>query len=139
MYFQNTPKKMEEPFNKQDKILRDLLQESSLEKPSLDFSKAVMEKIQAKSPVTAYKPLISKRSWGWIALVFLIASVGLYFYPESNWIDLDRGFVVEKLSGTTTFFPNVEISKTTLYAVVFLALFFIQIPFLKRFLEKNYH
>ena len=129
---------MEEPLNKQDKLLCDLLQESSLEKPSLDFSKSVMEKIQAKRATTVYEPLISKKAWGLIALTFLITSVGLYFYPESNWIDLDRGFLVEKLSGITTFLPNVEISKTTLYAVVFLALFFIQIPFLKRFIEKKY-
>ena len=135
MYFQNTPITMEEQFKKQDDILKKLLKESPLESPSVDFSKKVMQQIERKHEVKVYSPLISKTAWTAIAAMFLLSLVWIYYNPSSTvsstTIALQERINIENpLKGFT-------LSKTTIYAVGFMALFLFQIPFLKRITERS--
>ena len=69
------------PDKELEKIVEKLMQETSLEKPSPDFTTKVMFQVYAANTgtTTLYKPLISKRAWLIIfgiiffLLVFLIS------------------------------------------------------------------
>mgnify|MGYP003133791662 CR=1 FL=1 len=137
MYFPNTPITMEAPFNKQDEIIKKLLQEAPLEKPSLDFSKKVMQQIEKQKASQSYRPLISKTAWGAIAAIFMLGLLWVYFNPASNMYDVGNLTFTEKLNIKYPF-EGLTLSKTTAYAIGVMALFLLQIPFLKRILEKNH-
>ncbi|QIE60596.1 hypothetical protein G5B37_13790 [Rasiella rasia] len=126
---------MEQPFKNEEDIIRTLVQESRLESPSANFSKSIMEKIEVNTTVTAVRPLLSTS--GWVAFVaFLIAgSVLLYLYPIDKVSLADR--LVDTLHTYKTSTPSLHVSRGAQYAFLFLALFLIQIPFLKRFLDKQ--
>lgn len=128
---------MEEPYNKQDEIIKKLLQEAPLEKPSLDFSKNVMQQIEKQKASLSYRPLISKTAWGAIAALFILGLLWVYFNPTSNIYDVGLISFTEKLNIKNPF-EAFAFSKTTLYAIGFMALFLVQIPFLKRILEKKH-
>ncbi len=128
---------MEEPYNKQDEILKKLIKEVPLEKPSLDFSKKVLQQIEMKKGNMAYRPLISKTAWTAIAAIFIFGIVWIYFNPASNMYDFATTSFSEKINIKNPF-EGFALSTTTAYAIGFMALFFLQIPFLKRILEKNH-
>ena len=120
-----------------DNLSRKVIGKSAVESPSFDFTKNVMSQINAlsTSSVTTYVPLISKKVWALIALVFagIIGYVSFGTSEEKNsWLsDLDYEFV-NPLS-------NLEFSQTSVYAVLFLALMIcIQIPLLKHYFNKRY-
>lgn len=118
-----------------DKIMK----ESSLETPSFNFTANVMSQLQQQTIHIAYKPLISKRVWAVIAACVLIVVVFTFnnSVSESSWIGM--------LSVTDGFnyslealIPNLEIPKTYLYSLSFLALFIIiQIPYIKYMNNKR--
>ncbi|MCB0457809.1 MAG: hypothetical protein R2776_04860 [Flavobacteriaceae bacterium] len=128
---------MEELFNKQDAVLKKLLKEIPLEKPSLDFSKKVMLTIEKQKVGKTYRPLISKRVLLGIGAIFILSLVWLYFNPSSSMYSEEALSLSEKLNFKMPFNP-ITLSKTAIYAIGFMALFFLQIPFLKRIIEKNY-
>nr|WP_321230772.1 hypothetical protein [uncultured Psychroserpens sp.] len=120
-----------------DNLSRKVIGKSAVESPSFDFTKSVMSQINAlsTSSVTTYVPLISKKVWALIILVFagIIGYVSFGTSEEKNsWLsDLDYEFV-NPLS-------NLEFSQTSVYAVLFLALMIcIQIPLLKHYFNKRY-
>ncbi|MFD2916387.1 hypothetical protein [Psychroserpens luteus] len=120
-----------------DNLSRKVIGKSVVESPSFDFTKSVMSQINAlsTSSVTTYVPLISKKVWALIILVFagIIGYVSFGTSEEKNsWLsDLDYEFV-NPLS-------NLEFSQTSVYAVLFLALMIcIQIPLLKHYFNKRY-
>lgn len=120
-----------------DNLSRKVIGKSAVESPSFDFTKNVMSQINAlsTSSVTTYVPLISKKVWALIILVFagIIGYVSFGTSEEKNsWLsDLDYEFV-NPLS-------NFEFSQTSVYAVLFLALMIcIQIPLLKHYFNKRY-
>jgi len=128
---------MEAPFNKQDEIIKKLLQEAPLEKPSLDFSNNVMQQLEKQKASQTYRPLISKTAWGAIAVIFILGLLWVYFNPASNMYDVGNLTFTEKLKIKNPF-EAFAFSKTTQYAIGFMVLFLLQIPFLKRILEKNH-
>ena len=120
-----------------DNLSRKVIGKSAVESPSFDFTKSVMSQINALSTtsVTTYVPLISKKVWALIILVFagIIGYVSFGTSEEKNsWLsDLDYEFV-NPLS-------NLEFSQTSVYAVLFLALMIcIQIPLLKHYFNKRF-
>ena len=126
---------MEEQFKKQDDILKKLLKESPLESPSVDFSKKVMQQIERKQEVKVYRPLISKTAWTAIAAVFLLSLVWIYYNPSST-VSSTTLALQERVSFENPL-KGFTLSKTTIYAVGFMALFLFQIPFLKRITERS--
>lgn len=128
---------MEEPYNKQDKILKKLFTEAPLDKPSLDFSKNVMNAIEKQKIRKLHHPLISKTAWITIATLFIIGLIWLYFNPSSSVYDVETLSLSEKLNLKNPF-EGISFSKTTIYAIGFMALFLLQIPLLKRIVEKRY-
>jgi hypothetical protein len=128
---------MEEPYNKQDEILKKLVKEVPLEKPSLDFATKVLQQIEKQKASNSYRPLISKTGWATITAIFILGIVWIYFNPASNMYNLATTSFSEKMN-FKNHFEGFVLSKTTLYAIGFMALFLLQIPFLKRILEKNH-
>jgi hypothetical protein len=128
---------MEEQFNKQDELLKKLLKETPLDKPSPLFLQKVMQKVEATASKQAYQPLISK--WGILAIVLSLMAgcLWLYFNPGSSLIDTNAISWRDKIQFSNPF-ENLKVSKTTVYAIGFMALFLLQIPILKRLIEKRY-
>ncbi len=125
-----------------DKLAKKVMQSSSLESPSLDFTANIMAKVEdlAISHITVYKPLISKRSWLLISIlvigslsygVFGSGLEGLGWFDTIDFSIITNNKVTEAISGIT-------FSKTLMYAVGLCGLlFFVQIPMMKHFFDKR--
>lgn len=128
---------MEKPFNEQDNQLKHWMQELPMESPSPDFTHKVMERISAQSTVTQYQPLIPKTAWVFIVLGLLASMVWLYWNPSSSLLPGDSVSLIDKITWTNPF-EKLNLSKTMVYALGFLALFLLQIPFLKRLHDRQF-
>jgi len=64
-----------------DESLTSLLKKNNLESPKVDFSYKIMEKLTANNN---YKPIISKKSWNVIFLIFIGSIVYLLFFQPNN-------------------------------------------------------
>ena len=118
------------------------VKEIPTEKPSLDFTLNLMSKIAelpSLSKAIAYKPLISKKGW-FIMFAVIIAVIfipfksneeSLFTLPEINLSFLDKLNFTGLLDGF-----NVS-SSTMYFALVFSALIFVQIFYLKGYFEKQ--
>ena len=113
----------------------DLVKEAGLEQPGPDFTKGVIGKLQPKTATTTYRPLIGKTAWTAIALIALAVLLIVLFVPVGalSWEGKRfEGFSCEAARGW-----KPQLSKTSLYALGCLALFLVQIPFLKRLIEQK--
>lgn len=108
-----------------------------MESPSPDFTHKVMERISAQSTVTQYQPLIPKTAWVFIVLGLLASMVWLYWNPSSSLLPGDSVSLIDKITWTNPF-EKLNLSKTMVYALGFLALFLLQIPFLKRLHDRQF-
>ncbi|MCH7525660.1 MAG: hypothetical protein IIC74_11880 [Bacteroidetes bacterium] len=125
-----------------DKLAKKVIQLSSLESPSLDFTAKIMDKIEVStaSSITVYKPLISKRMWLLISILVIASlSYGIFSSGLENlgWFDkvdfsiISNNKVTEAISGIT-------FSKTLIYAIVSFGLMMcVQIPYLKNYFDKR--
>ena len=124
-----------------DKLAKKVMQSSTLESPTLDFTANIMAKVKASgiNHVTVYKPLISKRTWLIVAVLILGGlAYGIFGNIEGlGWVDkvdlsvISNNKVTEAISGIT-------ISKTLMYAIGVCGLvFFIQIPMMKYYMNKR--
>lgn len=129
---------MEEQFKNIDKLTEKLVKEAGLHQPSASFLTNVMSALEQKSIKQIYEPLISKSAWIVIGVLFIASLVLLYFNSSSQLILFKDLHLSEKLNFQNPF-SAIEFSKTTVYAIGFLGLFLIQIPFLKRLVEQKYH
>jgi len=123
---------MEKPSKNIEKITQDWVREAGLEQPSSAFVRNVMNAIEKKSATQkVYRPLISKRGWGMVAAVFVVSVTLLYLFPigELNYFNDVNLAEVPTIKNP---FAGLEVSKTMIYGIGFLALFLVQIPFLKR-------
>lgn len=134
---------MKEKDNKYlDGFAKKTIKSTSLESPSFGFTSEVMSQVVAlnSDKTTVYKPLISKKAWSLIALIFVTLCVYLILdtnAESSSWfssLNLNMLFnnkISNSLSGFT-------ISNTLFYAIaLFGFMFCIQIPFLKNHLDKR--
>lgn len=130
---------MEEQFKNIDSITNKLVQQAGTHQTSPDFVSKVMEAVTAKAAhKTTYQPLISKKGWWGIGVAALLGIVLLYLYPTSG-IPMVNEFDLSKKLTFNNPFANLHFSKTFVYGVGFLGLFFLQIPFLKRYMERKDH
>ncbi|MCB7481350.1 hypothetical protein [Christiangramia sediminis] len=126
---------MEKQFNREDELIKRLLNEAGPEKPSADFKNRVMKTVEARNAkIRPYEPLISKTGWLSIAAIIFISMSGLSFlYADvsfSNYLNFDFPYLMDM--------PKIDLSRTMQIAFGFVALFFLEIPFLKRFLDREY-
>ncbi len=131
---------MEKQSNNIDRITKKIIKDAGLEQPSSDFFSNVMEAIESQSvsPSIVYQPLISKKVW--MALFALTAAVLvlLFIFPVFSETSLINPITIPEQFKFEFNFPEMHLSKTTIYGIGFLSLFLLQIPFLKRQLNNSY-
>jgi hypothetical protein len=127
---------MEEQFKNIDSLTKKLLKEAGTHKPSSNFLSNVMLAVEQKSIKQAYQPLISTTTWMVIGVSLVVLILVLYLFPFQQLSFISDSLISDKLNFQNPF-SGIEISKTTVYAVGFLGLFLIQIPFLKRLVEHR--
>ena len=131
---------MEQDNKKIEDLVNKLMTADSLEKAPLDFTDKVMARVEAlsDSKSIAYKPLIPKYLWWFIASSF-IALLCYFLFKEPTG---DSSFLEKFNLPDISFNPldnlSFEPSNTLMYAVVLFAIMFsIQIPILKQYFNKR--
>ena len=132
---------MEHDNNKLDAMLERLMRDEALESPSDGFTDKVMDKVYAleASSATAYKPLISKRTWLLIAMLFLALVVYVILNgnsAESQWLS-----TIEVPKFELNLFDNFnfQFSKTLSYGAIFLAVMIgVQMTILKSYFDRRF-
>lgn len=135
---------MEKHLNKKlDDITNKMMKDVDVEKPSIDFSASLMQKIHEldAKKTASYKPLISKPVWACIAIAFVAV---LYFIvsnsdsANSGWLHtLD--FSVITNNEITNGLSTITLPKTFVYAIGLLGIMLcVQIPFLKHHFDKRF-
>ncbi|MCH4821609.1 hypothetical protein ML462_00350 [Gramella lutea] len=126
---------MEERYNREDELMKSLLKEAGTEKPSSDFKSKIMLKVESRNTeISPYKPLISKPVWILIGGGVVASILALYLINTDYFFEYDLNFGV--LSSIEL--PRIDLSRTMQIAIAFVALFFLEVPFLKRLMERNY-
>lgn len=126
---------MEEQFKKEDRILKKLISEVGTEMPGPNFNKKLMEQIEQRaSERIQYQPLISKKGWVLLGIIFLLPILLYFAIPvELDGLPFDLPW-----KSLGQMLPEFKISKVFMYGTIFLALFFLQIPLLKKYVEAKY-
>jgi hypothetical protein len=126
-----------------DAFAKKYVKEVSIEKPSLDFTASLMQKIviESNSEVFKAKALISKKGWFIISLLML-AIIFIPFKTSEksiiNFPKIDFSFF-DKLQ-LSNLYESISISNNVLYAVFFFGLMIIaQIVFLKKHFDKKFN
>ncbi|MGN6800819.1 MAG: hypothetical protein ACTHJN_02870 [Ginsengibacter sp.] len=129
--------------NKEDKniekLVGDMMASNPIERPSVDFTSAVMSAVlatKAKSSLV-YKPLISKRGWFIILLAFIALSVFLILnqqiVPLNKYFDLSAVHFVQFLKP----FSGLNISPLTANVLIAASIMLLlQLFLLKRHIDK---
>lgn len=124
-----------------DKLAKKVMQTSTLESPTKDFTANIMSQIEGVSITasTSYKPLISKFGWAAIVLILMgISSFVMFSNLESTSLleKIDFSFISN--NKVTNAVSGITFSKIIMYIVVlFGGLWFVQIQLVKRQLEKS--
>lgn len=126
---------MEERYNREDELMKSLLKEAGTEKPSSDFKSNIMMRLESrKTELSPYEPLISKSVWMMLGGGMIASILALYLINTEYFFDYNLDF--EYLSSVKL--PSIDLSRTMQIAIAFVALFFLEVPFLKRFLDREY-
>lgn len=130
----------------EDKKLEDfvdkIMEETSLESPSVDFTKNLMQKIESERAreVFTYKPILPKQ----VLVGLFVAFVALMGYVISQYGSLDGTGWLDKVQWEPNFEPmwswmeQYTSSNVLVYAVLLFGfLFFAQVPWLKKHLDQT--
>ncbi|WP_103864973.1 hypothetical protein [Aquimarina sp. I32.4] len=125
------------------KNIRNLIKEAGVEKPPVNFIDNIMNQVNIAEDASmfVYKPLISKKVWWGIGLLLVLLLGSIPFLSDTkisllSWIDFS---FIKSLPNIKNPFSNYIFPKSTIYGILFLAiLFFVQIPILKRRIDKNF-
>ena len=128
---------MEEQSNELDKFTSKWVQEAGVQKPSSSFLDAVMESVIAQAKPVVYAPLISKKVWIILSIIAVCCLLYMYWVPMAESSLVNIALVREKLAFDNPL-ADFKFSKVSAYALGFLALFLVQIPFLKRMISQRY-
>ena len=126
---------MEKQFNREDELIKKLLNEAGTEAPSADFKKRIMMKVENRNTaIKPYQPLIPKFAWYVLGGILVASVTGLYMMYADVSLSWSFDYQIPQFIDM----PSIRLSETMQYAIAFVALFFLQIPFLKRFLDRQY-
>lgn len=128
---------MEEQFKDLDTFTSKWVQEAGVQKPSASFMDTIMQSIEAQSKPIVYAPLISKKIWVFLGICAVCCLLYVYWLPVSQTGLANIDLIREKLAFQNPI-ADFKFSKVSAYALGFLALFLIQIPFLKRMISRRY-
>lgn len=124
-----------------DKLAKKAITSSGIKSPSVDFTANVMKQVETISigSSVVYRPLITK--YGWFAIIAILIGVSIYvmFNNTGNSTLLDVvDYSVISNNKVTNALSGITFSKTLMYAIGFFGLvFFIQIPLMKYYLNKQ--
>ena len=128
---------MEKSSKKIDRITQRTIRSGGLHQPSADFMDNVMKAvIKIESNKVTYTPLIPKRVWIILSLLFLGISIYLLLFSNTGYSFLENLVLFDKIAAIDLSFPKMKLSKEMIYGIGFLGLFLLQIPFLKRQLDR---
>lgn len=124
-----------------DAFAKKYVKEIATEKTSANFTKNVLDLILEEEKKAVYKatPIISKKTWLFVSL--FIASCCFFLFKENStenfeFPKIDFSFFTNLTS--YNILENISISPSIMYAVViFSVLVFIQIGYLKNYLNKQ--
>ncbi|GGG53926.1 hypothetical protein [Bizionia arctica] len=123
-----------------EKLVDKAMKDSVLESPSFDFTSLVMQQVTAKSKVTVYEPLISKKVWFAVfaSVIALILFVLLSADTQQNSWFITKDFnLISKLKFSNPF-SGFKLGTTTMYGIMLLSMMVcIQIPMLKSYFDKR--
>ncbi len=125
---------MEKQFDHLEEFTSKIMKESELEQPSATFMKDVMKRVEKQTSTVKYRPLITTRGWFVVTLAIAACMAIFTFIPEA-----EAGYVngpLQNLRDTQIALPELQFSKIMVYGIAFLALFLLQIPFLKRYMNQ---
>lgn len=132
--------------NKEDKnfenLVEKMMQNSSLETPSFDFTSKVMSNVFSleKKKSFSYQPVISKRGW-----LIIFAAIGalitwMIFNVSGNKASSNFDFSFINADKIFTMFSGFQFPAiTTNIILLAMVMMFIQILFLKSYLNKRFH
>ena len=132
--------------SKEDKNLENLVEkmmkDTSLETPSFNFTSKVMSDVFSieKKKSFSYKPVISKRTW-----LIIFAAIGslitwMIFNVPENKASSNFDFSFINTDKIFTIFSGFQFSSiTTNIILLAMVMIFIQILFLKNYLNKRFH
>jgi hypothetical protein len=123
-----------------EKFTKDIFIEIGLEKPSSSFVNNVMNRVEApvKSMNVIYKPLITKKMWGFIATCFFGIIVWMLVTTpnESSFLNKLNLNLITNID--FNFFKGVSFSSPIIYGLsVFGLLVLVQIYLLKNNFDKQ--
>ncbi|CAM1340611.1 hypothetical protein [Tenacibaculum amylolyticum] len=126
-----------------DTFAKKYINELEVEKPSIDFTKNIMDTILQQEDSKVYKatPLISKKVW---ILLLGILSASIFYISRGKSVAWDKipgvsfGKLPEMKVQLPNLFENISISNTMLYAVFFFTiLVFVQMYLFKHRFDKD--
>lgn len=131
---------MESNDKKLEALVDKLMANDTLEKPSVNFTNQILNKLDIESNTIAYKPLIPK--WFWIVIgiaVLLIVFYALFNHEASSSSSKLSEFLnLSQIEFRP--FQNVDFSfsKTLIYSmVVFSIMIGLQVPLLKSYINNR--
>ncbi|WP_303316140.1 hypothetical protein Q4Q34_12810 [Flavivirga abyssicola] len=126
-----------------DSLAKKVIKEAPLERPSFNFTVSVMSQVTelSNNSITVYKPLISKKGWIVISIVFFTLIIymllGIQEEPTSWFDSLDLSVLSN--NKLTSLFSGFSMPKSLTYAVMLFGLMFcIQIPLLKNHFNQKF-
>lgn len=130
---------MEQTDKNKDLLARQLLKDAGLQKPSSNFSYTVLQAISKEEVTVApYKPLISKSILWLFFLTIIVSCVLVFFLFEPSSTSIFDGLTLEGYKLPKYDLPVFSFSNILLYAIGFMSLFILQVPFLKHYFIKKY-
>ncbi|WP_044399073.1 hypothetical protein [Lacinutrix sp. Hel_I_90] len=120
-----------------DEWSKKLFDTASLESPSFNFTAQVMQEVVllSENKSVKYTPLISKKVWYILGLVF---SGLLGFAVFAKVLTTESWFSTRSNIKMTALIPELNISSTALYAIVlFGIMLLVQLPLLKQYFNNR--
>lgn len=131
--------------NKEDKNIEKLVEQmmlnTSIESPSVDFTQTVMSEVLAlgKSKSLVYQPIISRHNWLIIFTGIIALFIYCYFNSETISPGFNLNFTFLHLDKLEKVFQSVQISSMTGNVILLATIMvLIQIFFLKKYLDKRF-
>lgn len=126
---------MDKQSKREDDLLKKLVTDSGLERPSEGFQAAVMDKIlNSTEAKIRYTPLISAKGWWLLAISFTAVLIFLYMNSSGDGTFFTFDLSTDALSFSL---PEFNFSSTLIYGILFLSLFIFQVPLLKKYFEPR--
>jgi hypothetical protein len=100
----------------------------------------VMGAITKEEPGSvSYTPLIPKRAWIILSIGIVALFLYLIFIADPDYVLWGNLLLFEWIPTIDLSLPELNLSKEMIYGIGFLGLFLLQIPFLKRQLDRVEH